>query len=231
MKSPILIALSATALGLLVAVLLVLWEFGHPRGAAGNGARARGAPWQVELPAPGRSEVLGLRLPGSTLGQARQRWGTDLKLALMAGQDGNLALEGSLESFEAGGVTGRLLLAFDARPDLMSRWRDALPGTPIASGGRQHTLNEAATAELAAAALVGISFIPVAQLDAGMLSARFGHPAERIATGGRLEHWLYPAFGLAVVLDAEGREVLQYVAPGEFERRLAAPVRTIPPKP
>ena len=30
--------------------------------------------------------------------------------------------------------------------------------------------------------------------------------------------------GLAVVLDAEGKEVLQYVAPAEFERRLRAPL-------
>ena len=58
-----------------------------------------------------------------------------------------------------------------------------------------------------------------------MLSARFGAPAERIAGDQRLEHWLYPALGLAVVLDAEGREVLQYTAPSDFSRRLAAPLR------
>ena len=156
-----------------------------------------------------------------------------MKLALLEGQDGSLALEGYVEAFDAGGVTGRLLLAFDtqAQAGKMRRWRDGLAGIPMASGGRQHALNEAAAAELASTALVGLSLIPVAQLDADMLTARFGKPAERIATDGRLEHWLYPALGLAVVLDAQGRDVLQYVAPAEFEPRLAAPLRAAPAKP
>jgi hypothetical protein len=35
---------------------------------------------------------------------------------------------------------------------------------------------------------------------------------------------MYPAQGLAVVLDSQGREVLQYVAPADFDRRLRAPL-------
>ena len=62
-----------------------------------------------------------------------------------------------------------------------------------------------------------------------MLQARFGTPAERLAEGERLQHWLYPPQGLAVLLDAKGREVLQYVAPAEFEARLAAPLRAAHP--
>ena len=36
-------------------------------------------------------------------------------------------------------------------------------------------------------------------------------------------HWLYPVKGLDVVVREEGKEVLQYVAPREFER-LARPL-------
>jgi hypothetical protein len=77
----------------------------------------------------------------------------------------------------------------------------------------------------APAPLAGIGFIPSAQLDAAMLQARFGEPAERIAGGERRQHWLYPAIGMAVALDRDGRDLLQYVAPADFERRLAAPLR------
>ena len=231
MKSPFFIALAAAAVGLLIASLLVIWPMFGSHDASPGPKAPSAAPWRIEVLAPGRVQVMGLKLPGTTLANARERWGQDLKLAFMAGSDGRLTLEGYLESFEAGGVTGRLMLAFDTHSEAaaMRRWRDTLPGLPTASGGHQHALNDAAVSALATSSLVGVSFIPLGQLDAEVLTARFGRPSERIAMGGRLEHWLYPALGLAVVLDSEGREVLQYVAPDDFERLLAAPLRTVMP--
>ena len=233
MKSPLLIALAAGAVSVLIAFVPVLRHMlapAAPISPPGPAASVEGAPWQIDRSQPDRIRVFGLSLPGSTLADARTRWGEDLKLALMGPRDGPVVLEGYLERHEAGGVGGRLLLSFDrgAQAELLDRWRDQLPGTPLEGGGRQHRLSAAAAAELAGAALVGLSFIPVAQLDAEVLGARFGTPSERIAGGGRLEHWLYPEQGLAVVLDAQGKDVLQYVAPGDFEARLAAPVRASP---
>ncbi len=227
MKSPLLIALSLTALGLLVAVLLVLAQALSPSAPASGPAAEADAPWQVHTPAPGRSRVFGLSLPGSTLGQTRRRWGEELKLAIISTADGTASLEGYVERFETGGVTGRLLLAFDAGGSAaeVQHWRQALPGLPMESGARQHLLSPDAETALAGAGLTGLSFIPLAQLDAQVLAARFGEPAERLSGGERLQHWLYPDRGLAVALDAKGREVLQYVAPAEFETRLAAPLR------
>lgn len=229
MKTPFLIALAAGVLSLLIAFVPMLRHMIGAPPAAMHALPATDAPWQVQLPGPGQARVFGLSLPGSTLAQARQRWGDGLSLALMAERNGSVALEGYVERFEAGGVSGRLLLAFDAPAELLAGWRDRLPGTPIASGGRRHALTQAAMDALAASALVGLSFIPAAQLDAQVLGARFGAPAERIASGDRLEHWLYPTLGLAVVLDAKGRDVLQYVAPADFERRLAAPLKRAAP--
>jgi hypothetical protein len=233
MKSPFLIALAAGAVSLLIAFVPVLRHMlapSAPPASSGSTASVDAAPWQLDRSQPGRIGVFGLRLPGSSLAEVRQRWGDDLKLALMAPRGGPVVLEGYLERYEAGGVGGRLLMAFDrgAQAALLDRWRDQLPGTPIEGGGRQHRLTEAAAAELAGAALVGLSFIPMAQLDAEVLGARFGSPSERIAAGDRLEHWLYPALGLAVAIDAQGKDVLQYVAPGDFEARLAAPLRASP---
>lgn len=223
MKGPFLIALAAGLLSLLLAFVPVLWHMVAPGPAPAPALH--GAPWQVDTPAPGRSRVFGLALPGSTLGSARQRWGEDLKVAVIAGPDGSLALEAYLEQFSAGGVAGRLVLAFGADAANLAAWRNAVPGTPTGSGDRWHVLGGASAAVADAAPLVGLSFIPAAQLDGDTLIARLGVPAERLPGGERLTHWLYPALGLAVALDAQGKEVLQYVAPAEFERRLAAPLR------
>jgi hypothetical protein len=230
MKTPFLIALAAGALSLLIAFVPVLWRMASPGDPATSAAPAHDAPWQVALPRPGQARVFGLELPGTTLADTRQRWGEGLQLALMVGRDGTPALEGQVERFEAGGVAGRLLLAFEsaAGADALARWRDTLPGTLTASGGRRQPLPEAAAADLAASGLVGVSFIPAAKLDAQLLNARFGPPSERIAGSDGLEHWLYPGLGLAVALAAKGRDVLQYVAPADFERRLATPLRAAP---
>jgi hypothetical protein len=228
MKRPFLIALALGAACLLLAFAPVLLRmFTMPPGPA-IATPTVGAPWQVELPGPGRSRVFGLNLPGTTLAETRQRWSDELRLALIAGRDGSMALEGYVERFESGGVSGRLLLTFDSPASTLQRWRDSLPGTPLESGGRQHALSPTALEDLAGSALSGLSFIPVAQLDAQVLTARFGAPAERLPEGDRIEHWLYPALGLAVALDAKGRDVLQYVAPADFERALVAPLRRRP---
>lgn len=226
MKSPFWTAVVVSLLGLLLATLLVLWPMLGPRPVPSPEAAGHGAPWNVDLAEPGRSRVFGLSLPGSTLGQAHQRWGGDIKLALMASPGRDLVVEGYVERFEAGGVTGRLLLRFDdaSEAPALARWRAELAGSPTESGAYQHVLTPPALADLAGLGLVGLTFIPVAQLDAQVLQARFGEPAERRVDGERLTHWLYPALGLAVALDSGGRDLLQYVAPAEFQGRLVAPL-------
>lgn len=226
-RSPFAIALAASGLTLLLAVSLVAWKALAPPDPAARTAARHGAPWQIGLPAPGRSRVFDLDLPGSTLADAQRRWGDVLQLALVDPGTGPLTLEGYLERFEAGGVSGRLLLRFDTRGQAaaVARWREALPRIPQESGSWQHKLNQAARADLAGSTLLGLSYIADAQLNAEMITARFGNPAERIAEGPRLQHWLYPEQGLIVMLDSKGREVLQYVAPADFEQRLVAPLR------
>lgn len=229
-KSPFWMAVGISLLGLLLSVLLVLWQAASaPQGASPAPVPGDGAPWNVASPEPGRTRVFGLSLPGSTLGDAQQRWGSDVQLALISSPGREPVVEGYLERFEAGGVTGRLLLRFEEPGDAASalqRWQEQLPGEPTESGARRHTLTPAALTDLARLPLVGLTLIPVAQLDAAIVQARFGQPADRRADGERLTHWLYPALGLAVVLDNDGRELLQYVAPAEFEARL---VRPLPP--
>ena len=240
MKTPGPFTLAALlgALALLVAFAPVAWRMlaggPAPPAAVHAGATSAEAPWSISEPAPGRTRVFGFELPGTTLEQVRSRWGDDLALAVIAATSPRdavaaprFALEGYVERFQAAGVAGRLLLTFEADPETLERWAAASPGEPTESGARRHVLAGNALTAAASSVLVGMSLIPAAQLDAGIVTARFGAPAERLRENARLEHWLYPAVGLAVALDSEGKELLQYVAPADFERRLAAPLRTL----
>jgi hypothetical protein len=223
MKHPAFLAAMAALVVLLAAFVPALWR-GAPTAPPGV-AGGLPAPWEVPVDAAGRSRVFGLDLPGATLATARRQFGDDLQVAVMArrGQPG--ALEAYLETFSAGFITGRLLLAAEPGADVIAGWQArAAKVTPVDAQALRYTLSADDLAQALREPLIGITFIPGAQLDAETLRGRFGDPAEKLASGERLVQWLYPDKGLAVVLDRDGREVLQYVAPADFERRLRAPL-------
>ena len=77
-----------------------------------------------------------------------------------------------------------------------------------------------------------ISVIPTVNLDEATIVQRFGEPGERIVVSEKRTHLLYPKLGLDVVVDKDGKELLQYVAPQQFARLreplLAAPAEDTP---
>ena len=209
---------AAGMVGLLAAPLLFV-----PKPEPGGGqAITHGLPWQIEAPAPGASRVFGLTLGGpapSTLADARRVFPELAKLALLAPTDQPLALEAYFDSVSVGPLAGKLVLNLAATPAELEAMRARAPKTDhLETGIRKFVLNDADSIRAESLPLAGIVFIPGASLDEAIILQRFGTPAERVRQGETLEHFLYPAKGLDVVLDAKGKEVLQYVAPAEFAR-------------
>jgi len=225
---PPLLALAIS--GVLLALVLA-WSVW--RGATAPPASApQNLPWQIQRLPDGGSEVFGL-VPGrTTVAEVTQRFSNDLRLALVASGDQPPALEAYVESFQAGFVNGKLVLAFAADPHWMAAALARSPRRELAGDGRasRHALAEADLAQAQSLPLAALAFLPAARLDEATVVARFGVPAERIAGAQGELQLLYPALGLAATLPpAEGelaraRPVLQYVAPREFEQRLRAPL-------
>lgn len=200
--------------------LWLLWTRGGEAPAAAGGA----PPWQIERVDDDATRVFGLTLGRSALADALPR-DDALQVALVGRGDEVGALEALVDPFAAGFVSGRLIVAADAELALRRAWRERSPQRDAGGDGAwRHRLAPADLGEALRAPVAGLTFIPSAQLDAATLRRRFGEPDKIVRTGERLEHWLYPARGLAITLDAEGREVLQYVAPTQFEARLRAPL-------
>ena len=61
-----------------------------------------------------------------------------------------------------------------------------------------------------------INFLPSIHLDEEIVQSRFGTPAEIVQVTVQQRHLLYPDKGLEVILDAEGKDVLQYLQPRIF---------------
>lgn len=218
-------------LALVLAVLVAPFIFAPSKPETAT-AITHGLPWQIDFPGPGQSRVFGLVLGDglarpSTLGDARASFGDSPKLAIVAPADGALSLEAYYESANAGPLGGRMLLTLGASRDELEAMRArAAKAEYMETGTRKYLLDDADRDRADQMRLQAIAFIPAASLDADVVLQRFGQPAERIRQGETLEHFLYPAKGLDVVLDSKGKEVLQYVAPAAFER-LAAPLHAL----
>ncbi len=188
-------------------------------------------PWNIEVLPEGRSRVFGLTLPQSTLDEARALHGPDLELGLIMEHDRALALEAYQASANLGFTTGKLILTLAVpAAELTAIAGRATDAKPLPSGAHRLALAPEDARAAGRWPVSGVAFIPSIDLDEQTVLARFGEPAERIPAGPGRSHLLYPSRGLDLLLDAEGRELLQYVAPSAFEA-LVAPLRSGAPAP
>jgi len=234
--SPLRLVVAAAIAVLLLAVGWPLWQGARqlPQARPGGAEAALpvaadgpGLPWQIALLDDGGSRVFGIDLGRTPQAEAAERLRTELAWAVIAAPGEAGALEGFADNFQAGFVSGRLVLATEVDPARIARWRERLGRGEVYEGGsRRQPIAADATvaAEAASEPVVALSFVPAVNLAEATLVQRFGAPAERLPGADGEWQLLYPARGLAIALPAQGRPLLQYVAPRDFERRLRAPL-------
>ena len=225
LRHPFVWAAAAGLVVLAAAFAPVVWQVLRG-GTATAGTTDLPPPWQIERGEQGELRAFGLRLPGSTLADAAARWGDDLQVAVIESRTQGAALEAYVERWQGGGVSGRLVLATDAEPAAVQRWRgQAVKRETIDGNAQRWELAPDDRREALRSAIAGLSFLPANRLDPATLDARFGAPAERVQTPDGVSHALYPDRGLAIAWDpALGKAVLQLVPRADVERRLRQPL-------
>ena len=203
------------------------WFGAKPPGPAAN-TPANPPPWQVTVNPDGSSQALGFTLGTSTLADVRQRHGVDVQIAIVAapGEDGTL--EAYVDPAPAGLIAGKLVVTAALPAEALGTMRARSPKSQfMGSTTRKYALTAADEAQALNARITSLAFIPQASLDAEVVLARFGKPAERLRSNAHQEHFLYPAQGMDVIVDSEGKELIQYVAPRDFAR-LRQPLKAAP---
>jgi hypothetical protein len=208
---------SLVFLALLVAVIVLtalLRSGEHPATPP-----SEGLPWQIKALPDGTSEVFGLVLDRSHLSDARTRFGLDVEIAVIAAPGEAGTLEAYYNNVTIGVFTGKLILLAAMDKDTVTQLRQrAVKVEYMDSTTRKYHLQHDDLALAWQAPIASITFIPAVSLDTETVLRRFGAPQERIRVDERVEHFLYPDKGLDLVLDSQGKEVLQYVAPRQFAR-------------
>jgi hypothetical protein len=207
----------ALTLLLIVAAVLVAAVFLRPPPA--QTGLIEGLPWQIEPLEDGSARVFGLTLGRDSLGDARDRLGPDMELAIVVRGNETGSLEMYYTQFSAGVLSGKLVLvgAMDDATLLQLREHSGAPKY-LDSGARKYHLQTADLPLGYRAPLAGITFIPLASIDEDIALKRFGPPAETRRMDDETVHLLYPQFGLDLMINKAHRDVLQYVAPRDFDR-------------
>lgn len=196
--------------------------------AVANGADV---PWGVRALSGGKSRVFGLTLGKARLDEAMARFGQEPRLALFDTPGKGMTLEVFYGEVTLGGLSGRIILSLAASPQALAAMRERASGKQSTdSGATRYALSAQDMRAARTLPLASLTYIPYVAFSAAMLARRFGPPSERLRTRDGLQHWLYPARGLDVILNPAGHDVFQYVAPTAFARLLAPLARALPSK-
>jgi hypothetical protein len=190
-------------------------------------------PWQIAVDGQGGSTVFGLQPGVSTLGDVRRRLGSEIEVAIIAEPGEIGTLEGYYAQVPLGFVLARMIVTVDVPDEAISAMRErAVRAKHMESTTRRITLHPDDLVAADRRPIRAISVIPTVNLDEATIVQRFGEPGERIVVSDKRTHLLYPKLGLDVVVDKDGKELLQYVAPQQFARLreplLAAPAENAP---
>lgn len=202
----------------LLAVLLAVYPFFDE---SENPATVTGLPWQIEIMLDGSTQVFGLHIGVSRLSDAYAMLGSDMELAIVAASDELGNLEMYYGHYQAGLLSGKLVLQTSASTQKLKTWRDnAAKFDYMASGlAKKYTLSDDDVSQVLDEVITGLTFIPAVNLDEKVILARFGEPDNRIQLDG-VTHFLYSAKGLDVALHDASKEVIQYVSPADFAQLL-----------
>lgn len=174
-------------------------------------------PWQIEVDSQGDSTVFGLKPGISTLGEVRRKLGGELEVAIIAEPNEVGLLEGYYSQLALGFVLAKVIVTVDAKKELISEMRErALKAKHMESTTRKITLHPDDLVVADGLPIKAISVVPTVNLDEATVVQRFGPPGERLAVSETRVHLLYPQKGLDVMVDSDGKELLQYVAPRHF---------------
>lgn len=212
-KPVFLLVLGATLLALAAALLL---PGGRPPEKPVN------LPWQIEVTPDGLSRVFGITLGKSTLSELEQALQEEASVSLFSADQGKKVVEAYFNTVTLSGLKARMVATVDFTAEELQQLFDRGERiSTLAMGKRKVTLSDTDLALARARPVVALTYLPRANLDEEAVLRRFGEPARRIAeVEGKLVHWLYPDKGLDVVISMEEKEVLQYVAPRNFQRLL-----------
>ncbi|MCW8901641.1 MAG: hypothetical protein OQK75_01655 [Gammaproteobacteria bacterium] len=179
-------------------------------------------PWQVTVLPAGRSRVFGVVLSETLLKDIDVILKNRPTIALFE-TNGKLSLEAYYKNVSLGGLIGSFIFTLNATDAELNEIKQGSSKKKRTENNNiRYELDKQATDNAKELTVNNLNYIPTAQLDEETILKRFGEPAHKIKlkTQEAGWHYLYPEKGLDLIYKEEGKEVLQYVLPKDFNALL-----------
>lgn len=214
-------------LGLIALILVAgvaLWLFGRePRTM-----QVTDLPWQIASTPTGSTRVFSITLGQTTLDEASRYFNKVPEIALFLGAGGPESIEAFFGKTKVGVFDAKIVLSLVATQEAMNRIAEtAGEPEPMPSGSWKRPVSEQSLDTVIQLPVKSITYVPSVQYEPDIVIRRFGEPAEKTTLDEHSEYWFYPEKGLVILLDMKGKEILQYIAPDQFEELRA---RVMTPK-
>lgn len=178
-------------------------------------------PWNVDIEPSGASKVLGLTLGKSTMEDARQTFSLDGEINIFVSPENTISMEAYFDRIATSGIKADVILYLSMEPEILNAmYKRGARIMEMGNGEKKVNLSSADMVTAANAIIQRITYLPTANLDAELISSRFGTPNSIIKEESGIEHWLYPDIGLDLALNPDGKEIFQYINPARFDELL-----------
>jgi hypothetical protein len=175
-------------------------------------------PWQIDILAEGKTRVFGLILTETTLAEVDRLFGMQPDIAIYENKN-YLTLEAYYKNVSHGGLIGSFIFTLDIPAELLQKIKkSSFKKKPVEGNELKYELDKPAAEQVKSFIVKDLIYIPTVQLDEKIIISRFGQPAEKIKLRTKEVgwHYLYPEKGLDLIFKEDGKEILQYAAPKNF---------------
>lgn len=182
--------------------------------------QSRDVPWSVTVDSEGYSSVFGISVGRSTVDDVVKVIREPAKVSMFVSSEEQQVVEVYFDRAAPGEFNAKMVLgvALD-EAELKAMYARGLRISNLGGSVRKVELHPDDMTRVNNTIVSSLTYLPSANLDAAIVRKRFGEPARLMKErDSGLVHWLYPAIGLDLVMNENGKEVLLYVRPSEFAK-------------
>ncbi|MEH6628141.1 MAG: hypothetical protein V7739_16990 [Motiliproteus sp.] len=203
-----------------VVILAIIIAIVSPGGRKVDGTPK--LPWLITTDSGGDSTVFDITLGKSTLGQAELVLQSAAKISLFLSPQGKYAIEAYFDRVYLSGLKASFVMALRVDDILAEQiFSRGLRIAQLGDGTKKVEVSSEDKQRLSNTAIKLITYLPQADIEPELLEKHFGKPTEIIVEDEQISHWLYPQKGLDIAVNADGKEVLQYLPPSNFSQAVA----------
>lgn len=201
-----------------VIIPLLLWFFLADKESRHEKAIVGLYPWQVEILADGNSRVFGVVLNETSLQEVSGILKARPELALYDSEK-QAVIEAYYKNILLGGLIGSFIFTLDVPAEQLNNIKNnAVKQKRLKDHEFKYELDKVTSEQVKIFKVKNLVYLPTVQLDEATIVKRFGQPEDKLKLKNNEPgwHYLYPEKGLDLIFKEEGKEMLQYVSPKDF---------------